>query len=183
KMQEIQPLVAELKEKHKNSPEKMNKETMALYKEYGVNPAGGCLPLFLQMPLLYSLFIVFRTTIELRGAPFIFWINDLSNPDVIFQLPFTLPLYGNAVSLLPIFMGLTMILQQKYSGATNPNQQQKIMMYAMPVMMILIFNNFPSGLNLYYTLFNLFTIIQQKYFINPSIKPMVLKADTSKKKR
>ena len=92
KMQEIQPLITELKEKHKNNPEIMNKKMMEMYKEYGVNPAGGCLPLLFQMPLLYSLFIVFRTTIELRGEPFIFWIKDLSSPDVVFTLPFSFPL-------------------------------------------------------------------------------------------
>ena len=184
KMQEIQPLIADLKEKHKKNPEAMNKETMAMYKEHGVNPAGGCLPMLFQMPLLYSLFIVFRTTIELRGAPFVFWITDLSNPDIVFHLPFALPLYGDGVSILPILMGATMILQQKLSGASQPNSQQKMMMYLMPVFMILIFNNFPSGLNLYYTLFNLLTILQQKYFINPSIKPMIpLTPTKSKKKR
>jgi len=169
KMQELQPLMAELKEKHSKNPQALNQETMKMYKEYGVNPLGGCLPMLLQMPLLYALFIVFRTTIELRGASFVWWIKDLSSPDVIFTLPFSIPLYGDSVAVLPIIMALTMILQQKMTGASQANQQQKMMMWFMPLFFLLIFNNFPSGLNLYYTLFNLLTIIQQKYFINPSV--------------
>jgi len=169
RMQELQPLLAELKEKHANNPQALNQETMKLYKEYGVNPLGGCLPMLFQMPLLYALFIVFRTTIELRGASFIWWIKDLSTPDVIFTLPFSIPLYGDGVAVLPIVMALTMILQQKMTGASQANQQQKIMMWFMPIFFLLIFNNFPSGLNLYYTVFNLLTILQQKLFINPSV--------------
>jgi YidC/Oxa1 family membrane protein insertase len=169
KMQELQPLMTELREKHSKNPQALNQETMKLYKEYGVNPLGGCLPMVLQMPLLYALFIVFRTTIELRGASFVWWIKDLSSPDFIFTLPFSIPLYGNSVAVLPIIMALTMILQQKMTGASQANQQQKMMMWFMPIFFLLIFNNFPSGLNLYYTLFNLLTIIQQKYFINPSV--------------
>lgn len=169
RMQELQPLMAELKEKHANNPQALNQETMKMYKEYGVNPLGGCLPMLFQMPLLYALFIVFRTTIELRGASFVWWIKDLSTPDVVFTLPFSIPLYGDGVAILPIVMALTMILQQKMTGASQANQQQKIMMWFMPVFFLLIFNNFPSGLNLYYTVFNLLTILQQKLFINPSV--------------
>lgn len=169
RMQELQPLLAELKEKHANNPQALNQETMKMYKEYGVNPLGGCLPMLFQMPLLYALFIVFRTTIELRGASFVWWIKDLSTPDVIFTLPFSIPLYGDGVAVLPIIMALTMILQQKMTGASQANQQQKIMMWFMPIFFLLIFNNFPSGLNLYYTVFNLLTILQQKLFINPSV--------------
>lgn len=185
KMQELQPLMAELKEKHSKNPQALNQETMKLYKEYGVNPLGGCLPMLLQMPLLYALFIVFRTTIELRGAFFVWWIKDLSSPDVILTLPFSIPLYGDGVAVLPIMMALTMIFQQKMSGASQVNQQQKMMMWFMPLFFLLIFNNFPSGLNLYYTLFNLLTIIQQKYFINPSVhaKLSVQKEKTGKQKK
>lgn len=185
KMQELQPLMAELKEKHSKNPQALNQETMKLYKEYGVNPLGGCLPMLLQMPLLYALFIVFRTTIELRGASFVWWIKDLSSPDVIFTLPFSIPLYGDGVAVLPIIMALTMILQQKMTGASQVNQQQKMMMWFMPLFFLLIFNNFPSGLNLYYTLFNLLTIIQQKYFINPSVhaKLSVQKEKIGKQKK
>ena len=168
-MQAIQPLVAELKEKHKKDPTKLNKATMALYKEHGVNPLGGCLPLLLQMPLLFALFQVFRSTIELRNAPFIFWINDLSSPDIIYHLPFSLPVYGGHIAVLPLVMGVTMFLQQKMMP-TQASGQQKFMSYFMTGFFILLFNNFPSGLNLYYTLFNVFTILQQK-FLTPSQQP------------
>ena len=168
-MQAIQPLVAELKEKHKKDPTKLNKATMKLYKEHGVNPLGGCLPLLLQMPLLFALFQVFRSTIELRNAPFIFWINDLSGPDIVYNLPFSLPIYGDHVAVLPLIMGITMFLQQKMMP-TQASGQQKFMSYFMTGFFILLFNNFPSGLNLYYTLFNVFTILQQKY-LTPSQQP------------
>ena len=160
KMQTLQPKVAELKEKYKKDPQRLQKETMALYKAEGANPMGGCLPMLLQMPLLYGLFIIFRTTIELRGEPFMFWIKDLSQPDTIATLPFSIPMYGDSVNILPIFMGITMIIQQKMS-ITDP--KQKAMVYMMPIVFTLLFNSFPSGLNLYYALFNLLTIAQQKW--------------------
>jgi len=143
--------------------------TMKLYKEHGVNPLGGCLPLLLQMPLLFALFQVFRSTIELRNAPFIFWINDLSGPDIVYNLPFSLPIYGDHIAVLPLIMGITMFLQQKMMP-TQASGQQKFMSYFMTGFFILLFNNFPSGLNLYYTLFNVFTILQQKY-LTPSQQP------------
>lgn len=165
-MQRIQPIMTEIREKYKSDPQRMNKEMMSLYKNHGVNPFGGCIPMLLQMPLLIALFIVFRSTIQLRGAEFIpGWISDLSRADTIFTLPFSLPLYGNDFNILPILMAVTMIFQSKM---TMQDPKQKAMVYMMPVFMLLIFNQFPSGLNLYYTMFNLLTIIQQK-FINKSI--------------
>jgi len=167
-MQALQPEIARLKEKHKNNPQKLNQATMNLYKEHGVNPLGGCLPLLIQMPLLISLFQVFRSTIELRGAYFFGWITDLSAPDVIFRLPFSIPLYGDGFAVLPIIMGITMFIQQKMMP-TQASGQQKFMSYFMTGFFVLLFNGFPSGLNLYYTLFNVLTILQQKY-LTPSIK-------------
>lgn len=180
KMQLVQPLMTEMKEKYKGDPQVLNKKTMELYKTHGVNPMGGCLPMLLQMPLLIGLFIVFRSTIELRGADFIWWINDLSKPDSILTLPFSLPLYGNQVGLLPIVMGLTMFLQQK---STMQDPRQKMMAYFMPIFFVLLFNTFPSGLNLYYTLFNLWTIIQQKFVKTDDIqlKPVENKPDRKRK--
>lgn len=179
-MQRIGPIVTELKEKYKGDPQRLNKETMKLYKEHGVNPLGGCLPTLIQMPLLIALFIVFRSTIELRGAMFIpGWIPDLSQPDTLFTLPFSLPMYGNEFNLLPILMAVTMMFQSKM---TMQDPKQKAMVYIMPVFMLLIFNRFPSGLNLYYTLFNLLTIIQQK-FINTGSDPTPLPVEKNKKKR
>ncbi|MCI0694115.1 membrane protein insertase YidC [candidate division KSB1 bacterium] len=159
-MQEIQPLMTAIREKYAKDPQRMNQEMMKLYKEHGVNPLGGCLPMLLQMPLLYALFIVFRSTIELRHANFVWWIKDLSAPDTIFKLPVSLPLYGDSVNVLPIVMGATMLIQQ---AMTMKDPKQKMMVYLMPIIMTLAFNTFPSGLNLYYTLFNVFSIVQQKY--------------------
>lgn len=162
KMQAVQPQLNALKEKYKNDQKKMSQAQMALFKEHGVNPLGGCFPVLLQMPLLFSLFQVFRSTIELRGAPFVLWIKDLSSPDSIVDLPFTIPVYGDHIAVLPILMGITMFLQQKMMP-TQASGQQKYMSYFMTIFFTLLFNNFPSGLNLYYTLFNLLTILQQKY--------------------
>lgn len=171
-MSRVQPLLAEIKEKYKSDPQRMNKETMKLYKEHGINPMGGCLPMLLQLPLLGALFIVFRSTIQLRGASFIpGWIDDLSSADTIFTLPFSLPMYGDTFNILPILMAVTMIFQSKM---TMQDPKQKAMVYMMPIFMLLIFNQFPSGLNLYYTMFNLLTIIQQK-FIDTDKKPALKK--------
>lgn len=163
KMQDLQPVIAELKEKYKDDQPTLQKKQMALFKEYGVNPLGGCLPMLLQMPLLFALFTLFRTTIELRGAEFIWWIKDLSSQDTLFTLPFALPIYGDNVNFLPVFMGVTMFFQQKFSGQATASQQQKMMGYFMPVFMVLFFNTFPSGLNLYYSLFNILSVVQTKY--------------------
>ena len=165
-MQEIQPEVNKLREKYKNNPQKLNQATMQLYKTKGVNPLGGCLPMLLQMPLLLALFQVFRTTIELRNEPFIWWIKDLSSPDVIVNLPFTVPLYGSHIAFLPILMALSTYAQQKMMSGGIQQPQQKMMQNFMLVFFFLIFNNFPSGLNLYYTLFNILTIAQQKLLPN-----------------
>lgn len=169
-MQLIQPEVAAIKEKHANNPQKVNQLTMQLYKEKGVNPLGGCLPMMLQMPLLFALFVVFRTTIELRMEPFVWWIKDLSSPDIIFNLPFKVPIYGAHVAVLPMLMVVSMFIQQRMmSGGAAQQPQQKTMQYFMTGFFFLMFNSFPSGLNLYYTLFNVLTILQQKLIpTNPS---------------
>ena len=155
-MQYLQPKLAELKEKYQNDQQRYTRETMKLYKESGVNPMGGCLPMLLQMPLLFSLFIVFRSTIQLRGKPFFLWITDLSRPDIL-HMGFNLPLLGDSIHILPILMGITSIWQSKVS-MTDP--KQKAMIYFMPIFMIFIFYSLPSGLNLYYTMFNLLTMYQ-----------------------
>ena len=161
-MQVVQPEISALREKYKNNSQKLNQATMKLYKERGVNPLGGCLPMLLQMPLLFALFIVFRTTIELRSEPFIWWIKDLSAPDTIFELPFTIPIFGSQIAVLPILMVISMFIQQKMMSGGIQQPQQKTMQYFMTGFFYLIFNSFPSGLNLYYTLFNVLTIAQQK---------------------
>ena len=180
KMQALQPLMDELKEKYKDDPQKMNSAVMNLYKEYGVNPAGGCLPMLLQMPILYALYMVFRSAIQLRQASFVWWIKDLSVPDVIYSLPFHLPLFGvKDISGLAVFMGITMFVQQKMS-VKDP--RQKMMIWMMPIMWVLLFMSFPSGLNLYYTTFNILAIGQQMY-INKQAEDEPLRKVEPKKKR
>jgi YidC/Oxa1 family membrane protein insertase len=163
RMSQLQPKIAELKEKHKGDQQKIQKETMKMYSTYGVNPAGGCLPMLLQMPILFALFTFFNVAIEIRHEPFIFWITNLSAPDIIYELPFNLPLFGiSAISGLAPLLGITMFFQQKMT-VKDPNQ--KAMVYIMPFMMTFLFMGFSSGLNLYYFMFNLLSIGQQ-YFIN-----------------
>ncbi|HLX11367.1 MAG TPA: YidC/Oxa1 family insertase periplasmic-domain containing protein, partial [Bacteroidota bacterium] len=179
KMQKLQPLMEEIREKYKDEPEKMNKQVMNLYKEYGVNPAGGCLPMILQLPILYALWAVFRTTIQLRHAPFFGWIHDLSIPDVIYKLPFAIPFVNiTELSGLSLFMGITMFVQQKM---TVKDPRQKMMVWMMPLMMTLIFNNFPAGLNLYYFVFNILQIGQQ-WYMNKSHEDEPLRKVEEKKK-
>jgi YidC/Oxa1 family membrane protein insertase len=161
KMQALQPMMTEVREKYKDDPQKMNQQIMRLYKEYGVNPAGGCLPLLLQMPILYALWAVFSTAIELRQASFMLWIQDLSIPDVILKLPFRIPLFNiNELSGLALMMGITMFVQQKMS-VKDP--RQKMMVWMMPLLMTMMFNAFPSGMNLYYFVFNILSIGQQAW--------------------
>tara|TARA_B100001250_G_scaffold413944_1_gene449895 strand:- start:9420 stop:11090 length:1671 start_codon:yes stop_codon:yes gene_type:complete len=169
-MQKIQPELATIRDKYKNNPQKLNQAQMQLYKKKGVNPLGGCLPMLIQMPLLFALFVVFRTTIELRAEPFIWWIKDLSTPDAIINLPFHIPIYGSHIAILPIFMVISMFIQQRMmSGGAMQQPQQKTMQYFMTAFFFLMFNNFPSGLNLYYTLFNVLTILQQKLVPNTDL--------------
>ena len=161
KMQKIQPKIKKLQEDLKKDPQRLNREMMGLYKKHGVNPLGGCLPMLLQMPLLMALFVVFRTTIEFRGQPFLLWITDLSKPDVVFSLPFNIPVYGDGVAILPLLMGATLFLTMKMSSATM-DKSQKPIMYFMNGFFILLFNGFPSGLNLYYTTYNVLSFFQQR---------------------
>ncbi len=163
KMQLLQPKITELKEKFKDDPQKVQKETMKLYSTYGINPMGGCLPMLLQMPILIALWSLFNVAIDIRQQPFMLWINNLSAPDVIYRLPFKIPLFGiDVVSGLAILLGVTMFLQQKMS-IKDPSQ--KALVYLMPIMFTALFMTFPSGLNLYYFMFNLLSIAQQ-YYVN-----------------
>lgn len=166
KMQKLQPQLVELKEKHRDDPQKLNRATMRLYKENGVNPLGGCIPWLPQIPLFFALFSLLGGAVELRGAPFLLWINDLSAPDTLFELPFTIPLIVtqiDAVRLLPIINGLTTWLQQKFVGNMTPttdSTQMKLMQF-MPIIFIFIFYNWASGFVLYWLCNNVFTITQQ----------------------
>lgn len=159
KMKLLNPEMDKIRKKYKDDQQKQQKETMQLYSKYGINPASGCLPLLVQMPILFALWSVLRTAIDLRQADFIFWINDLSQPDALVTLPF--PFLGiQFLSGLALLMGITMFIQQKLT-ITDP--RQKALVYVMPIMFTLIFSNLPSGLNLYYFVFNLMGIGQQIY--------------------
>ena len=163
KMQSLAPEINKIKEKYKNDPQKMSRAQMELYKSSGANPMGGCLPMLIQMPILVSVFSIFRSKIEFRGAPFFGWISDLSVPDTLVEFG------GFPINILPVLMGSTMFIQQKMMAAPNADANQKTMMYVMNVFFLFLFYSFPSGLNLYYFVFNLLSIIQQKYLIpNPT---------------
>ena len=164
RMRDIQPKINALRAKHKNNPKKMNEEIMALYKAEGVNPLNpGCLPMFLQMPIFISLFIVLQRAIELRGASTVIlpWVHDLSKPEAIFYLPGNgLPLYGSNFAILPIIMAILTFFQNKMT-IKDPNQ--KMMIYFMPIFMLVLFNGFPSGLVLYWTMQSALQLVQQFY--------------------
>jgi YidC/Oxa1 family membrane protein insertase len=162
RMKDLQPKLTALRQKYKANPKKMNEEMMALYKAEGVNPLDpGCLPMFLQMPLLIALFIVLQRAIELRGAPTIIvpWVKDLSMPEAIFYFPFTIPWYGNNFALIPIVMAVLTFFQNKMT-IKDPNQ--KFMIWFMPLFMFVLFNAFPSGLVIYWTFSSALGLIQQK---------------------
>jgi YidC/Oxa1 family membrane protein insertase len=163
-MKRLQPLMAEIREKYKDDKKKMNEELMGLYRTYKVNPMGGCLPMVLQIPVFFALYRMLYEAIELRHAPFIGWINDLSAPDRLFRfdvsIPFMEPPYG--IPVLTIVMGATMLLQQKMSPPPGDPTQAKMMML-MPVVFTFIFINFSSGLVLYWLVNNILSIGQQYY--------------------
>lgn len=146
RMQELQPRLAELKEKYKNDPQKMQKEMMGIYKKHKVNPVGGCLPMLLQIPVFFALYKILQIAIELRGAPFLLWVTDLSAKD---------PYY-----VMPVIMGITMLIQQKMTPTSVDPRQNKIMMI-MPVIFTFMFLNFASGLVLYWLVNNILGILQQ----------------------
>ena len=164
-MKKIQPLVAEIREKYKDDKKRMNEEMMGLYKTYKVNPAGGCLPMVVQIPVFFALYRMLYEAIELRHAPFFLWITDLSAPDRLFRfniehIPFMQPPYG--IPVLTIIMGVTMFLQQKMQPPAGDPTQAKMMMM-MPIVFTVIFVNFSSGLVLYWLINNIVSIGQQYY--------------------
>ncbi len=164
KMQELQPRLAEIREKFKKDPQRMQKEMMELYKKYKVNPLGGCLPMLLQIPVFFALYKILLIAIELRGAPFMLWIQDLSAPDTLFgHIPPWFPLIGGfAIGPLPILMGATMIIQQRMTPTSMDPAQNKMMMF-MPIIFTFLFLNFATGLVLYWLMNNIFSIAQQLY--------------------
>jgi len=156
-MKKLQPKIAEIQARFKNDPKRLNVEMMNVYKSTGTNPFGGCLPMLLQLPIFWALFTTLRNAYELRGAPFVGWIHDLSTPDVLVHIG------GFPVHALPLIMGGAMYFQQKMSGAaSDPTQKQ--MMTMMPIMFTFMFYGFPSGLVLYWLTNNLMTMAFQWSF-------------------
>jgi YidC/Oxa1 family membrane protein insertase len=166
KMQELHPQMEQLKKQYKDSPDKLNKEIMELYRKYKINPLSGCLPILLQMPIFIALYAALLKSIELRNTSF-FWIKDLSAPDAV-RLPFTLPLIGNSINILPLIMVAAMVVQQKISTKTmgsavtaEQKEQQKIMLIVMPIVFGFMFYGMPSGLVLYWVVNTLLTMTEQ----------------------
>jgi len=161
-MQKLQPRMTKIREKYKDNKEKLNKEMMALYKTYKVHPMGACLPMIVQIPVFFALFRLLGNSIELRHAPFMLWINDLSAPDRLFSFPFTIPMmsppYG--IPVLTLLMGASMFVQQKMTPTPGDPTQAKIMMF-LPIIFTFMFINFPSGLVLYWLVNNILSIGQQ----------------------
>ena len=170
KMQLLGPEMEEMKAKHGDNPQELNKKMMELYKERGVNPLGGCLPIALQMPIFITLYRMLWQAYELRGAPFVLWVTDLSQPDRLLHMPWMtqVPFIGSGLeylNVLPILMGISMILHQKLmpTPGAGQNQQQKMMMTFMPVFFCFICYNMASGLNLYILTSTVLGMVQQKF--------------------
>ena len=163
-MKKVQPLMTEIREKYKNDKQRMNQEIMGLYKTYKVNPASGCLPLLVQMPIFFALYRMLYMAIELRHAPFVGWITDLSGPDRLFHFNFAIPFmeapYG--IPVLTLLMGASFLLQQKMTPTGGDPMQAKMMML-MPIFMTVLFINFPAGLVLYMFVNNVISMGQQYY--------------------
>ncbi len=159
KMSIIKPRMETLKKVYKDDSQKLNEETMKLYKEYKINPLGGCLPMLIQIPIFIAFYQTLMNMVELKGAAFMWWMQDLSRPD---------PFY-----ILPLFMGASMFLQQKMSQAATPAvdanaaQQQKILLYGMPIFLTFMAFKWPSGLLLYWGMSNVLAIAQQ-FMVNKS---------------
>jgi YidC/Oxa1 family membrane protein insertase len=163
KMQVLKPMVEEIGKKFPKKEDAMKKQqaTMDLYKRAGINPMGGCLPMLLQMPILFAMFRFFPVSIELRQEHFL-WATDLSTYDSILTLPFKIPMYGDHVSLFTLLMTASTLLTMKMTGSSAGQDQpgMKMMMYMMPVMFMVMLNNFSSGLTYYYFLANILTYVQ-----------------------
>lgn len=180
-MRELQPEMKALQEKYKDDPKKQQEATLKLFKKAKVNPLGGCLPNLLQLPILVTLWKFFQNAIEIRGESFL-WAKDLSAPDIIINLPFSIPFMGDFLAGFVLLMTASMIIQFKVSGqggASNP--QMKIFQYVLPVMLLFIFNRLSSGLSLYYLVYNVLSIAQQ-FMINKKIDHVKMMEGIDKKK-
>lgn len=165
KMRELQPRMEEIREEYADDQQKQQEEMMKMYKETGVNPIGGCLPMLLQYPILIALWIFLPTSIDIRQESFL-WAHDLSVPDVVLSLPFTIPFYGDYVAGFTILMGLSMVVSMSIQGGGSGGGQMKYLKYFFPIVIFFIFNRFAAGLSLYYLFYNIVTAAQQKYINN-----------------
>ena len=156
-MRKLQPEMERIRRQFKDDPQKMNREVMELYRRHKVNPAGGCLPMIFQMPIFIGLFMTLRSATELRGAHFVGWISDLSLPDTLLYLPFSIPFLGSSLNILPLIMTGVTFLQQKISGGGGSSK----MMLFFPLFLLFIFYNFPSGLVLYFLCSNGINMLEQ----------------------
>ena len=174
KMQRLKPKIQELQKKYKNDKQKLGQEQMALFRKHGVSPLSGCLPMLLQMPILFALFWALRLTFELRQSPFALWITDLSRPDTVGHFPAGIPLIGGApLNILPLLMTVAMYLQQKMMPkADDPqSQQQQKFMGLLPFLFAFLFYRFPSGLCLYWFTSTVLGMGEQ-YFIKKHLEEM-----------
>jgi len=182
KMAALSPKMTEMREKYKDDPQKLNEEMMKLYREYGVNPFSGCLPMLIQIPIFFGFYSMLGSAIQLRNSSFL-WIQDLSQPDTIGHV------LGFPINLLPIIMAGTMIWQMVISPKSGDAVQQR-MFYFMPVIFLAFCYNYASGLALYWTTQNLFSIVQLYLTRNKPLptlekKSVVAKreAESAKKKK
>ena len=195
KMKILKPEIAAIQAKHKDNKMKSQQETMALYSKAGASPMSGCLPAFIQLPVFYALFMFFPTAFDLRQKSFL-WADDLSSYDVIAELPFRIPMYGNHVSLFPILAAIAIFFYMKMTtgqqvqsqptaeGMPDMGKMMKYMIYFSPIMMLVFFNQYASGLSLYYFISNLITIgimlVIKNYIIDED--KVLAKIETNKKK-
>lgn len=162
RMGALKPKLAHLTEKFKDDPQKKQVETMSIYREYGVSPLGGCMPMVLQMPIWYALFRFFPASITFRQEPFL-WATDLSSYDVIANLPFVIPAFGSHISLFTVLWAVTTVMYTYYNTKhmdMSANPAMKYVQYFMPLMFLVFFNNYASGLTCYMFFSNLFNIMQ-----------------------
>lgn len=178
RMQQLQPMISQLKEKYKHDKQRMGKEQMLLFKKYGANPMSGCLPMLLQLPVFFALFRTLQLSFEMRQAPFLLWINDLSRPDTLLHFAFNIPFIGNSLNILPLIMTAASFAQMKLTPkapATDPQAQaQQKMMSFMPIIFAFILYHMPSGLTVYWTTSTIFSIIES-LLIRRSIKKIKIK--------
>jgi YidC/Oxa1 family membrane protein insertase len=186
KMKVLRPEIDKLKAKYGSDQQAISMEQMKLFREAGVNPMGGCIPGLFQIPIFFALYSFFNSNVALRGQGFL-WANDLSQYDSILNLPFTIPLYGNHISLFTITAVITSFLISIYSMSMTPDQSNpvlKYMPYFFPIILLFVFNKLPSGLTWYYTVSNIITLVLQFVIQNYIIDhdKILAKMDENRKK-